>query len=694
MTGLDAEGVGRMSQALLGVERVSAPLLDILVDRGEGNPLYVEEILRQLRETGGVQVEAGEAALIRANVTLPETIHDIIAARIDRLPDEVKHTLQVAAVVGRQVAVPLLARAIEAEVELESHLDTLRSSDFLFVSTREPELIYTFKHALTQDVAYSSLLERRRRVYHAAVGRGLEELRAGRVDEVVELLAHHFGKSAEGEKAVDYAILAAEKAQRRWANTEALGSFTSALKRLDTMPDTQPNKLRRIDAVVKQAEIKFALGQHADHIQALEGIRVLVDAVADPRRRAAWYYWTGFLTSLTGASPEVAIDYCREAARIAEASGLDELKAYAECCLSEAYLYTGRLRAALEASEPALKTFEERGNAWWACRTLWGLSAIAIFLGEWERSLEYCRRALEHARAVGDVRMKIVALWRTGWTHVQRGDTVSGQRLCEEALALSPGPFDAAMTKGALGHGLAKAGELDAGTALLAEAVAWFEQSRLRPTWVVFAIWLGDAYIRQGKLVEARRILEEVVATTHELGYRHLEGSGQRLLGETFIPDDPAAATDHLEAALKMLLEVGAQNEVAKTLVAQARLRRARANDAEARALLEQALALFERLGTVDGPRRVRATLAVLDGRGPKLVIVSGSQRGLCQELARDLQGIDDVNVVLDRREDGRHMTKGPPGPDERHADRRSRSEAGTAIQAAGFVVVARDREA
>src|SRR5262249_32924640 len=153
----------------------------------------------------------------------------------------------------------------------------------------------------------------------------------------------------------------------------------------------------------------------------------------------------------------------REAARIAEASGLDELKAYAECCLSEAYLNAGKLRDALEASEPALTTFEERGNAWWAARTLWGLSSIAIFLGEWEKSLEYCRRALEHARAVGDVRMRIVALWRTGWTHIQRGDTASGLRLCEEALALSPGPYDAAMTRAARGHGLAKTGDLAAG---------------------------------------------------------------------------------------------------------------------------------------------------------------------------------------------------------------------------------------
>ena len=177
--------------------------------------------------------------------------------------------------------------------------------------------MYSFKHALTQDVVYGGLLERRRRRFHAAAGRGLEELYAGRIDDVVELLAYHFGRSGEAEKAVDYAILAAEKAQRRWANTEALAQFEAALKQLAAMPDTDANRLRRIDAVVKQAEIKFALGRHAEHVQALEAIRDLVEAVADAPRRAAWSYWTGFLHSMTGARPDVSIAYCREALAIA-----------------------------------------------------------------------------------------------------------------------------------------------------------------------------------------------------------------------------------------------------------------------------------------------------------------------------------------------------------------------------------------
>ena len=259
--GLDAAGVGRMTQTLLGVERVSAPLLDVLVDRGEGNPLYVEEILRQLRETGGIRVEDGEAQLSRPDVTVPATIHDIIAARIDRLPDEVKHTLQVAAVVGRQVAIPLLARALEGDVDPTAHLGELQASDFLFLSSREPELVYTFKHALTQDVAYSSLLERRRRRYHGAVGRGLEELYTGRVDDVVELIAHHFGRGQVWDKAVTYLRQSAAKARGKWALREALASLEQALEALRHLPETPETQQQGIDVRLELRGSLYPLGE-------------------------------------------------------------------------------------------------------------------------------------------------------------------------------------------------------------------------------------------------------------------------------------------------------------------------------------------------------------------------------------------------------------------------------------------------
>jgi hypothetical protein len=208
-----------------------------------------------------------------------------------------------------------------------SGLAHLQTAGFLYETTLFPALEYTFKHALTCEVAYGSLLEPRRRASHGAVGVALEDLYADRTEEVVELLAHHFGRSPEDEKAVDYAILAAEKAQRRWANSAVLAYFEAALQRLAAMPDTAANRLRRIDAVLQQAEVKFALGQHADHFRALEGIGDVVQETADPRRRATWYYWMGFLHSFTGSRPEVIIAYCREAVAAADTGGFDELRA-------------------------------------------------------------------------------------------------------------------------------------------------------------------------------------------------------------------------------------------------------------------------------------------------------------------------------------------------------------------------------
>src|SRR5262249_40309917 len=211
-------------------------------------------------ETEGIMVEDGEARLRAADVTVPGSIRDIIAARVDRLNESPKQTLQVASVVGRRFGITLVSRVRESDHNhVAVDLQDLHAVDFVFPSAHDPELMYSFKHALTQDVVYTSLLERRRRRFHAAAALGLDELYADRIDDVIELLAYHYEHSGEDEKAVDYAILAAEKAQRRWANTEALALFAGARKRLESMPDTPANRLRRVDAVVKQSEAMFAL---------------------------------------------------------------------------------------------------------------------------------------------------------------------------------------------------------------------------------------------------------------------------------------------------------------------------------------------------------------------------------------------------------------------------------------------------
>jgi hypothetical protein len=174
----------------------------------------------------------------------------------------------------------------------------------------------------------------------------LEQLH--RTQEVPELLALHFGRRDEAEKAIDYAILAGERAQRRWANSQALSYFSDALRVLGAAPNTESNRLRRIDAVMKQGELKLALGRHAEHLGALEQISRIVDEIDDPHRQAAWHYWAGFLQILTGGGAAVAIRHCQQAAEIVSRR-VSRARRFYRVVPRAVYIVAGELRAAIEA---------------------------------------------------------------------------------------------------------------------------------------------------------------------------------------------------------------------------------------------------------------------------------------------------------------------------------------------------------
>jgi tetratricopeptide (TPR) repeat protein len=496
---------------------------------------------------------------------------------------------------------------------VESQLRELSRLEFVNERVETEGTIYVFRHALTQETAYGSLLERHRRAYHGTVGEALEELYRSRTDEVAELLAFHFGCSDEAEKSVDYAILAAEKSQRRWANNEALHYFNDALHRLELLPTSEANHLRRVDAVIKQAEVKFALGRHIEHIEALEQIRELVERIGDPRRRATWHYWIGFLQTFTGVQPEVVIEHCREAASIASAAGLDEIDAFATSCLAQVYLFTGRLHEAIEAGERALVRFEALGNLWWAGRTISHLSPAAIALGDWGASLKYCRRLLEYGTTLQDLRLKVVGLWRMGGTYIQQGDPKLGLQYCDEALALGPLPYDAAMTKAMRGYGEIKTGMFDTGIGDLSEAVDWLERSRLRYGRLRFALWLAEGHLRRDDRAAARSLSESVLETSRAMGYLHIEGLSCWLVGECFAPEVPAIAEPYVETAMGILERICARNDLARAMVTRAALRQAAGDVATARALLDKAHAIFQALGTLDGPARVEAARGAVD---------------------------------------------------------------------------------
>jgi class 3 adenylate cyclase/tetratricopeptide (TPR) repeat protein len=593
----------RMVRSVLTAERLADPMTEEIVAKADGNPFFLEQLA----------LHAGEAKDLRSDLLVPDSIHDVMTARIDRLPDQTKRLLHLAAVIGREFSFRLLSAVWKQPELLETHLRNLTRLDFISERFATEGCTYVFRHALTQEVAYGSLLERHRRTHHGAVGEALEELYGGRTEEVAELLAFHFGRSNEAEKAVDYAILAAEKAQHRWANSEALTYFNDALQRLNQMPDPAANRLRRIDAVIKQAEVKFALGLHAEHIEALEAIRGIVDQTDEPRRRAAWHYWTGFLNSLTGGGPDVAIEHCREAAAIASAFGLDDIGAFANCCLAQVYTIAGRLHDAVEVGERALAIFEGRGNLWWAGRTLGHLTWAANALGKWEASLRYCHRALQHGNALQDLRLKTIGWWRMASAAVQQGDLKLGFECCQEALAVAAIPYDIAMTRAVRGYGKIRAGQIDAGMAELREAAEWFESAHLRHTNLRLDLWLAEGHLIRGDRASARPLIEGALRASRETGYLYFQGLASWLMGECLAAEAPATATEWIEMAADIFEPIGARNDLAKAMVARASLFQRGGNDATARQLLKRADAIFRALGTRGAPAKVSEALGALD---------------------------------------------------------------------------------
>jgi predicted ATPase len=244
---LGPEAIQELLQDLLGTDPSVATLGSRIRDRTGGTPFFIEEVVQALAETGSLEGAKGVYRLVRpaAELALPATVQAVLAARIDRLGEREKQVLQTAAVIGREFTEPILRRVAELpETELGAALSKLMGAEFIYEAKLYPELEYTFKHALTQEVAYSSLLNERRLTLHERTGEAIAVIFASRLEEHLSELAHHYSHSRNTGKAIQYSQHAGERAVQLSANAEAISHLTAALKLLETQPDS-PERAER-----------------------------------------------------------------------------------------------------------------------------------------------------------------------------------------------------------------------------------------------------------------------------------------------------------------------------------------------------------------------------------------------------------------------------------------------------------------
>jgi class 3 adenylate cyclase/predicted negative regulator of RcsB-dependent stress response len=306
---LPPESAEELLAALLGTDPSVSPLKPLLIARTEGNPLFLEESVRTLVEIGALTGSGGAYRLTRPPdaISMPPTVQAILAARIDRLGPEDKRLLQAAAVVGKDVPFALLLAVADLDEDgLRQGLARLQATEFLYEIRLFPELEYTFKHALTHEVAYNSLLGDRRRALHGVLLDALERLYSDRLDEHVEELAHHARRAGLREEAIRYVRRAGDRAAARSAHREAIAFAEQALTLLGEGPETTETMQLTVDVRIAHASSLVPLvGFGSAEIETPVGhAHDLASRLGDPARFFTALWWRWFISYGRGRFPE------------------------------------------------------------------------------------------------------------------------------------------------------------------------------------------------------------------------------------------------------------------------------------------------------------------------------------------------------------------------------------------------------
>jgi len=315
--GLDQLGTtssGELVKAILEEGDVAPELRQLILNRSAGNPLFMEEFTHTLLENGSIErkderyVLSGKAS----DIQVPDTIQGIIAARLDRLEDNLKRTMQVASVIGRDFAFRILQTITGMREELKSYLLNLQGLEFIYEKNLFPELEYIFKHALTQEVAYNSLLLKRRKEIHARIGRAIEELYPERLEEFYEMLAYHYSRSDSLEKAFRYSRLSGKKAQGNYSHREACDFYKSTIDLLNKLPETTERKKEKLD-VIRLMRLPLAyLGYPEGSLGLLQEGERLSKELGDEKSLAWIYNAMGIYYSFKGY-PQLGMKYSEDA---------------------------------------------------------------------------------------------------------------------------------------------------------------------------------------------------------------------------------------------------------------------------------------------------------------------------------------------------------------------------------------------
>ncbi len=603
-----------MVSHLLGTEELDRDLEEFILEKTEGIPFFIEELIKSLKDLKIIAREGKRYRIAKdiKKVTIPATIQDVIMARVDSLPQEMKGLLQTVSVVGRESSYDLIKRVTGlTEQELLSHLSGLKDSELLYERGIYPQSTYVFKHALTQEVAYNSLLLKRKKEIHEEIGRAMEALYPDRIEEHYELLAYHYGRSANADKALQYLDLANQKAAKLNAMEEAKAYFDEAMELLDALPETEENRQRRISLLVNQGIVFLLLFKSPEYYDLLTRYEPMARGLGNPELLGAFYARLGECEYSFGNFDQ-AIQTLTKAAELSEASGNVEEAGYAYVFREFSHVDRGDFERALALKEDVFRTMKQRFNLRLHTYALSFASRACSYLGRWDRAVEEGQKALSVAEESSDNSLITFAAWNLSIAYNWKGDSDMAIKYGELAVQKAPTPADKAWGQRSLGWAWCRAGEPNRGIELLTAVLPIFRAGGLMVFEIPITCYLGEGHWLAGEDDKAKEMLEEGLEMAERCGVRYYAGFAQRLLGEIVLKTNPTQAVPHFEKSIAIFRDIKAENELAMAYAGYGQLHKKQGEIERAREYLTKALKIFERLGTLIEPEKVREILAEL----------------------------------------------------------------------------------
>jgi len=523
-------------------ERLADPVCERIVSKAEGNPLFLEELARAVREQGGPSDE----------ITVPDTVEEVLRARINRLPDRERGLLQSAAVIGKTIPVEVLSVLADArEEDLRAMLNRLRAADFLYEVG--PEGQYSFKHALTHEVAYGGIPPSERRGLHARIVAVIERINPERLTDHVERLALHSTKGELWDKALEYVHRAGMKAAEHSAHRQAVAYFEQALEILARQPRSREMAERAIDLRLDFRNSLHALGDLERILEHLREAETLATALDDRRRLGQVFAFMSQYFRLTG-DPDRAIESGEKALDIARWQPNSTLWIVANMFLGSAHGAVGNYRKAAEILSRTVASMpEQMVHSNWSVNGLLPVftrAYLVLFLaelGEFETGLARAEEALRAARAADQPYSLIFACGGAGTLFLVKGEITRAIEVLEHGLSLCRTlnlPVALPVLASSLGPAYALAGRSSDAVLLLEQAVDQARSMKRAGGHALLLLQLGEAYRLGGRITDASVIAQHALdlARTHK--ERGHEAYALHLLAEIAAPGAGGARGD------------------------------------------------------------------------------------------------------------------------------------------------------